>query len=133
MKLKRLLEMIREDGKGAEEWPVFMVFLRQNSAGEWHEAEVAHREPVTSITSEELKQEPGEVLLITDSDRPPLSLARLEQELSELMPCLSEYTVDGCQTPIVYDGGTFHIDFPIVGTARDKERRCFLVCVTAQL
>jgi hypothetical protein len=133
MKLKRLVEMIREDGKGAEEWPVCMAFLRQNSAGESHEAEDAFREPVTSITSVEQKQGPGEVLLIPDSERPPLSLAKLEQELSQLMPCLSEYTVDGCQTPIVYDDGTFHIDFPIVGTGRDEEKHCFLVCAAAQL
>ena len=37
MKLKLLLEMIREDGKGAEEFPVLFASFKQNSAGGWQE------------------------------------------------------------------------------------------------
>jgi hypothetical protein len=124
MKLKRLVEMIRQDGKGAEEWPVLFASFKQNSAGGWHEVEGV-RQPITSVQVEESAEE---ILLITASDGLPLSLARLEEELTRLMSCRSEFTVDCCETPIVLDGGeTFHIDFPIVGTGRDENNRCYLV------
>ena len=124
MKLKRLMEMIREDGTGAEEWPVLFASFKQNSAGEWHDVEGV-RQPVTSVEMEETAEE---ILLITDSDGLPLSLARLEEELARLMTSLSEFTVDCCETPIVLDGGgTVHIDFPIVGVGRDETNRCYLV------
>jgi hypothetical protein len=128
MKLKRLVEMIRGDAKGAEEWPVLFASFKQNSAGEWHEVEGV-RQPITSVEVVGVEEETaGEVLLITDSDRRPLSLAKLEEELAQLMPSLSEFTVDCCETPIVLDGGgTFHIDFPVVGAGRDDESRCYLV------
>jgi hypothetical protein len=124
VKLKRLVDMIREDGKGAEEWPVLFASFKQNTAGEWHEVEGV-RQPVVSVEVEEGAEE---ILLITDTDRPPLSLAELEDELARLMSRLSEFTVDCCETPIVLDGGeTVHIDFPIVGTGRDEKNRCYLV------
>jgi hypothetical protein len=124
MKLKRLVEMIREDSKGAEEWSVLFASFKQNSAGEWHEVEGV-RQPITSVEVEETAEE---ILLITDSDRLPLSLARLEEELTRLMSSLSEFTVDCCESPIVLDGGgTFHIDFPIVGAGRDEKNRCYLL------
>jgi hypothetical protein len=124
MKLKRLVEMIGKDSKGAEEWPVLFASFKQDSAGGWHEVEGV-RQPVTSV---EVAEAAEEILLITDSERLPLSLARLEEELARLMSRLSEFTVDCCETPIVLDGGeTFHIDFPIVGTGRDEETRCYLV------
>jgi hypothetical protein len=124
MNLKRLVEMIREDGEGAREWPVLFASFKQNPAGEWREVEGV-RQPVTSVEVEETAEE---ILLITDSDGLPLSLARLEEELARLMSRLSEFTVDCCETPIVLDdGGTVHIDFPIVGTGRDETNRCYLV------
>jgi hypothetical protein len=124
MKLKRLVEMIQKDSKGAEEWPVLFASFKQNSEGEWHEVEGV-REPITSVEVEETAEE---ILLITDSDRLLLSLARLEEELTGLMSCRSEFTVECCETPIVLDGGgTFHIDFPIVGAGRNEKDRCYLV------
>ncbi len=124
MKLKRLVEMIREDGEGAEEWPVLFASFKQNPAGEWREVEGV-RQPVTSVQVEE---EAEEILLVTESDGQPLSLARLEEELARLMSRLSEFTVDCCETPIeLDDGGTVHIDFPIAGTGRDETNRCYLV------
>ena len=52
MKLKRLLEMIREDSKGAEEWPVLFASFKRNPAGQWQEVEGV-RQPVTSVQVEE--------------------------------------------------------------------------------
>jgi len=130
MKLKRLVDMIREDGNGAEEWPVLFASFKQNSAGAWHEVEGV-RQPITSVEVEETAEE---LLLITDLDRLPLSLARLEEELGRLLSCLSEFTVDCCETPIVLDGGgTFHIDFPIVGAGRDEKNRCYLVVYASRV
>jgi hypothetical protein len=124
MKLKRLVEMIREDGQGAEEWPVLFASFKQDTAGELHEVEGV-RQPIVSVEVEEAAEE---ILLITDTDRPPLSLARLEEELARLISGFSEFTVDCCETPIVLDGsGTVHIDFPIVGTGRDEANRCYLL------
>jgi hypothetical protein len=129
MKLQRLVEMIREDSKGAEEWPVLFASYKQNSAGEWHEVEGV-RQPIISV---EVEEPAKEVLLITDSDRPPLSLATLVEKLARLLSCHSEYTVDCCETPIVLDGGgTFHIDVPIVGAGRDEKNRCYLVVYTSK-
>jgi hypothetical protein len=130
MKLKRLVEMIREDGTGAEEWPVLFASFKQNSAGEWHEVEGV-RQPITSV---EVEVAAEEILLITASDGLPLSLRRLEEELARLMSSLSEFTVDCCETPIVLDdGGTVHIDFPIVGTGRDNTNRCYLVIYASKV
>ena len=130
MKLKRLVDMIREDGKGAEEWPVLFASFKQNSAGELHEIEGV-RQPITSVEVEETAEE---ILLITDSDGLPLSLRRLEEELARLMSDFSEFTVDCCETPIVLDGGeTFHIDFPIVGTGRDETNGCYLVVYASRV
>ena len=130
MKLKRLVEMIQKDSKGAEEWPVLFASFKQNSAGEWHEVEGV-RQPITSVEVEETAEE---ILLITDSDRLPLSLARLEEELARLMSRLSEFTVDCCETPVVLDGGgTFHIDYPIVGAGRDEKYRCYLVVYASRV
>ena len=130
MKLKRLVEMIRQDWKGAEEWPVLFSSFKQNSAGEWREVEGV-RQPITSVEVEETAEE---ILLITDSDGLPLSLATLEEELARLMSSVSEFTVDCCETPIVLDdGGTFHIDFPIVGTGRDETNRCYLVVYASKV
>lgn len=123
MKLVRLVEMIRKDISGAEGWPVYFASFQQNAAGEWHEVEDV-RKPITAVEVEE----PDEILLITDSDGLPLTLARLEEELAQLMPRLNEYTVDCCETPIVLnDGETFHIDFPVVGAGRDEANCCYLV------
>jgi hypothetical protein len=131
MKLKRLVEMIGQDSKGAEEWSVLFASFKQDSADELHEVE-GTRQPITSVEVEEAAEE---VLLITDSDRPPLSLARLVEELARLMPRLSEFTVDCCETPIVLDGGggTFHIDFPVVGAGRDEKNRCYLVVYASRV
>jgi hypothetical protein len=130
MKLKRLVEMIREDSKGAGERPVRFASYKQNSAGEWHEIEGV-RTPITSVAVEEPAEE---VLLITDSHRPPLSLATLLEELARLMADHSEFTVDSCETPIVLDGdGTFHIDVPIVGAGLDEKNRCYLVVYASKV
>jgi hypothetical protein len=131
MRLKRLVEMIQEDGKGAEDWPVLFASFRQNSAGEWREVEGV-RQPITSVLVEESAEE---ILLITDRDRPPLSLARLEEELARLISCLSGLEVEWCgDIPIVLDsGGTLHIDWPVVGVARDENNRCFLVIYASKV
>lgn len=124
MKLQRLVEMIREDSRGAEEWPVQFASYKQNAAGEWHEV-AGVRQPITSVQLEEAAQE---VLLITDSTHTPLLLATLLEELARLMPQHSEFAVDCCDPPIVLDDGrTFHMDVPIVGAGRDQENRCYLV------
>lgn len=124
MKLKRLVEMIRQDRSGAEEWPVQFASFEQDAAGQWHEIEGV-RQPVAAV---EVEVAAEEVLLITDSDRIPLSLGRLESELNQLASSMSEFTVDCCETPVVLDDGTtFHIDFPVVGAGRDKQNRCYLV------
>lgn len=124
MTLTRILEMIRGDIWGAEEWPVLFASFKQDSAGELHEIEGV-RQPITSVAVEEGAKE---ILLIMDSDSPPLSVARLEEELAVLMSCGSEFTVDCCETPIpMEDGGTIHIDIPVVGAGRDENQHCFLV------
>ncbi len=124
MKLERLVEMIHQDRCGAEQWPVFFASFIQNAAGEWREVEGV-RTPITSV---EVEEGADEVLLITDSDRLPLSLAKLMEEFDRLMPGYSEFTVDSCETPIVLDdGGTLHIDFPVVGVGRNEEDRCYLI------
>jgi hypothetical protein len=123
MRLQRLVEVIREDSEGAEEWLVLFASYKQNSAGEWHEIEGV-REPITSVEVDETAEE---VLLITDSDRSPLSLATLLEKLTQLKSCHSEFVVDFCETPIVLDGGTFRVDIPIVGAGRDGKNRCYLV------
>ena len=123
MKLQRLVEMIRRDRSGAEEWPVLFTCHKQNSTGEWEEVNGA-REPIASV---EVDEDAKEVLLIMKSDCLPLSVARLEQKLTELMSCHGEFMVDGCETPIVMDDETIHIDFPIGGAGRDEQNRCYLV------
>jgi hypothetical protein len=124
------VEVIREDSKGAEQWPVLFASYKQNSAGQWHEVEGV-RQPITSVQVEEAAEE---VLLITDSDRAPLSLTRLMEEFTRLVPCRSEFTVDCCETPIVLDGGgTCHIDVPIVGAGRDEKNRCYLVVYSSKV
>ena len=81
MKLQRLVEMIRQDSSGAEQWPVLFSSVIQNAAGEWQEVDGV-RQPITSIKVEEAEEAAeSEVLLITDSHRPPLSLAKLVEEL----------------------------------------------------
>lgn len=129
MKLKRLVEMIREDSKGAEAWPVLFASFKQNSAGEWHEIKDV-RQPIASI---EVDEDAEEVLLITDSDNPPLTLAALLEKLARLISRCSEFTVDSCETPIVLDGAErFHVDVPVVGAGRDEGNRCYLVVYASE-
>jgi hypothetical protein len=124
MNLQRLVEMIQQNRNGAEEWPVLFTSFIQNAAGEWQEFEGV-RQPITTV---EVERGADEVLLITDSDRQPLSLAKLVEELDRLMPCYGEFTVDSCETPIVLDDGrALHIDLPVVGVGRDEEDRCYLM------
>ena len=116
MKLQRLVEMIRQDRSGAEEWPVLVTFFKQNSIGEWQELD-GTRQPIGSVVVDEGAEE---VLLIGNEDCVPLSLANLERELAELLSRHGEFLVDYCgDTPIVIDGGMFHIDVPIGGAGRD--------------
>jgi hypothetical protein len=140
MKLQRLVEMIREVSGGAEEWPVLFTCFTQNSTGEWKADEA--REPIVSVEVEEGAEE---VLLIRDSDCQPLSVASLEQQLTELMSRYGEFMVDCCETPIVVDGcetpivvddntvHTVHIDFPIGGVGRDEKNRCFVVAYVSRM
>ena len=124
MKLKRLLEMIRGDINGAEDWPVLFSSFKQNPAGELEEVDNVRQ----AITSVQVEDGAEEILLITDSDGLPLSLARLEEELTRLTPSLSEFTVDCCETPVVMDNGwNLHIDFPVVGAGREEKDRCYLI------
>lgn len=116
--------MIRGDIKGAENWPVLFTSYKQDSAGVLHEIEGV-RQPITSLDVEDWAEE---VLLISDSDGHPLSLATLEEELAVLMPSKSEFMVDCCQTPIpTEDGGSIHFDFPVVGAGREEANRCYLL------
>jgi hypothetical protein len=123
MKLKRLVEMIREDSIGAEEWPVIFASYKQNAAGEWYEIEDV-RQPITSVMVDEAAKE---VLVIADPDSSPLSLAKLMEELARLMPCRGDYDVDHCVTPIELVGESIRIDIPIVGTGRYESNRCYLL------
>jgi hypothetical protein len=128
MKLRHLVEMMREDSNGAEGWPVLFASYRRNPGGEWHEVDGA-RCPVTSV---EVDNAAGEVLLVTASSRPPLLLTALVEELARLTPQHGESTVDCCDTPIAMDGGIFHIDVPIVGAGRDEGNRCYLVVFASE-
>jgi hypothetical protein len=129
MKIARLLEMIRQDRSGAEEWPVFVTSFRQSPAGEWHEINGV-RDPLGAVV---VDGDAEEVLLVGNSKCVPLSVAQLEQKLAELPQCQGEYAVDYCgDMPIVIDGGMFHIDVPIGGAGRDEKNRCYLVvCLVA--
>ena len=130
MKLARLVEMIQEDSNGAEEWPVLFTSYLQNASGEWREVEGV-RQPIASVAVEEGAEE---VLLIKNSDRAPLPVKMLMEELKSLMTRYSDFTVDCCETPIVLDdGATIHIDFPVVGTGRDERNRCYLVLYASKV
>ena len=66
--------------------------------------------------------EAEEVLLIRDPDRPPLTVSNLEEKLSELMACHSDFTVDTCEPPVAVDGGAAYcIVLPIVGVGGRAE------------
>jgi hypothetical protein len=124
MTLRRLVEMIREDRTGANDWPVMFTSYRQLPAGEWQEVDNV-REAVTIV---EVDIESQEVLLIRGPTRSALTVSSLEEKLSGLMACHGEFTVDTCEPPIVVDGeGNFRIDLPIVGAGRDDSRNCYLV------
>jgi hypothetical protein len=129
MKLARLVEMIRQDRSGAEEWPVLVTSFKQNSVGDWNEVE-GIRQPIGSIV---LDEDAEEVLLIGNEECVPLSVANLERGLTELLPRHGEFLVDySGDTPIVIDGGMFHIDVPINGAGRDEKNRCYLVVCLIQ-
>jgi hypothetical protein len=123
MKLQRLVEMLRQDRNGAEEWPVLFTGFKQHPSGEWQEVG-GDREAITAV---EVEEGANEVLLIRDSDCLPLSLSSLEQKLAGLIPRHSDFMVDTCQTPIVVDGQSVHIDLPVVGAGRDEKNRCYLL------
>ncbi len=128
MKLQRLVEMIRQDRSGAEQWPVLVTSFKQNSMGEWQELD-GTRSPLGSVVVDESAEE---VLLIGNDDCVPLSVANLERELAELLSRHGEFLVDYCgDTPIVIDGGMVHIDVPIGGAGRDEKNRCYLVVCLA--
>ncbi len=128
MKLQRLVEIIRQDRSGAEEWPVLVTSFKQNSTGEWQELD-GTRQPIGSVVVDEGAEE---VLLIGNEDFVPLSVANLERELAELLSRHGEFLVDYCgDTPIVIDGGMVHIDVPIGGAGRDEKNRCYLVVCLA--
>jgi hypothetical protein len=130
MKLQRLVEMIRQDRSGAEQWPVLVAFFKQNSMGEWQEVD-GTRDPIRSVVVDEPAEE---VLLVGNEDGVPLSVENLEQELTELLSRHGEFMVDYYgDTPIVLDEGLFHIDVPIGGAGRDEKNRCYLVvCLHGQ-
>ena len=124
MKLQRLVEMIGQDRSGAEKWPVLVASFKQDSTGEWQEVD-GTREPIGSIVVDEAAEE---VLLIGNEHCVPLSVANLEQELTELLSRHAEFLVDySGDTPLMIDGGMFHIDVPIGGAGRDEKNRCYLV------
>ncbi len=122
MKLTRLLEMLRQDGGGADAWPVLFTGYKKRSSGEWKE--VGGRDAITSI---QLDHDACEVLLIRESGNPPLSLMTLDNTLAELAPQFGDYTVDTCEPPIDVEGAPFHVDIPVVGAGRDVANRCVLV------
>jgi hypothetical protein len=124
MILPSLVKMIREDCRGAEEWPVLITGYQQNSIGEWQELD-GTRQPIGSVFVDE---DAKEILLIGNEDCVPLSVAKLEQELTELLARHGDFLVDYCgDTPIEIDGGLFHIDVPIGGAGRDEKNCCYLV------
>jgi hypothetical protein len=128
MKLRRLVEMIREDRAGADDWPVLFTAYTKSAAGEWREVGGV-REPVTSVR---VAIEAEEVLLIRDSTQPPLTVSSLEVKLSGLLACHGEFTVDTCEPPIEMDGiEVIRIDLPITGAGRDDGRSCYLVVFTS--
>ena len=128
MKLQRLVEMIREDCVGVDDWPVVFASYRQAPAGEWQEIDT--REPITNVQVETKSEE---VLLIRDPTRPPLTVSNLERKLFELMACHSEFTVDSCAPPFVVDGMSMHLDLPVMGTGRDDEQRCYLLVFASSM
>jgi len=93
--------------------------------GEWHEVDGALRDPIGAVVVDE---DAEEVLLIGNEDCVPLTVANLEQELTELLSRHGEFLVDCCgDTPIEIDSGMIHIDVPIGGAGRDEKNRCYLV------
>ena len=129
MKLQRLVEFIHKDRSGAEEWPVLVSGLKQNSTGEWKEVEGV-RDPIGSVVVDE---DAEEVLLIGNSECVALSVETLEKELADLLPRYGEFLVDYCgDTPIVIDGGMVHIDVPIGGAGRDEKNRCYVLFCLSQ-
>ena len=130
MKLQRLVEMIRQDRSGAEEWPVLVSTFKENAMGEWQELD-GTRQPIGSVFVAG-----DDVLLIGNDDCVPLSVANLEQELTGLPSNHAEFLVEYCgDTPIEIDGdgGLFHIDVPIGGAGRDEKSKCYLViCLSAE-
>ncbi|MEN6451548.1 MAG: hypothetical protein ABFC96_13735, partial [Thermoguttaceae bacterium] len=124
MKLHRLLEMIRHDRDGADEWPVFITSFRQTPTGEWHEVERV-RDPLGVVVVDEAAEE---VLFVGNSECVPLSVEALDKKLAELLPGCGEFAIDYCgDMPIEMDGWLFHIDVPIEGAGRDEKNRCYLV------
>jgi hypothetical protein len=129
MKLQNLVKMICEDHSGAEEWPVLVTSFRQNTTGEWQELD-GTRQPIGSVVVDEGAKE---ILLIGNEDCVPLSVAKLEQELTELSARHGDFLVDYCgDTPIEIDGGMLHIDIPIGGAGRDEKNQCYLVVCLSQ-
>jgi hypothetical protein len=123
MKLSRLVEMIREDCEGIDDWPVMFASFSQSSAGEWQETD--GREAITSVEAEIAAEE---VLLIRAPGRAPLTVSSLKEQLSNLMESHSDFIVDTCESPIELDeGNRIHIDLPVVGAGRDDGGSCYLV------
>ena len=116
MKLQRLVEMIHGDLGGAEQWPVYFTSYLQNTSGEWREVDGV-RQPITSVRAEEAEEAAeSEVLLVRNSDQPPILLEDLIEEIGRLLPRYIEFTVDSCESPIVLDDGeSVRIDVPVVG------------------
>jgi hypothetical protein len=129
MKLQRLVEMLRQDRNGAEEWPVLFTGFKQYPSGEWQEVGEG-REAITAV---KVDSDANEVLLIRDLDSPPLSLSSLEQELAGLMPRDSDFMVDCCLTPIMVDGEPFRIDLPVVGAGRAEKDKCYLIVYASRM
>ena len=122
MTLTRLLEMLRQDGGGADAWPVLFTGYKKQASGEWKE--VARRDAITSI---EVDHDAREVLLVRESSKPPLSLMALDNTLAELAPQFGDFTVDTCEPPIDVEGAPFRVDIPVVGAGRDVANKCVLV------
>lgn len=123
MKLQRLVEMLAQDRNGAEEWPVLFTSFNKDASGEWREVD-AGRDAITAV---EVDAGANEVLLIRDSDSPPLSVTRLEQDLARLLPRHSDFEVDSCETPIMVDDEPLRIDLPVCGAGRDVKNQCYLI------
>ena len=121
MTARRLLEMIAEHAPGAGGLPVMFTSYVQRPSGAWEEH--GSCEPITSV-----RVLHDEVLLIRESECPPMSVDILRSALTTLSEAEREFTVDTCEPPIeTEEYGPVHIDLPVNGVSLDNVRQRLLL------